>query len=372
METDVLRLAEPRELLALVPHLLGFHPHDSAVVVSLRGARGRLGVVARVDLDDVADQRHGPQVARSLATHLDRDGARRAVLVVYADPGVPGASGRVQAAASHVAEAFDVPFGGVDVLLVGGGGYRCLDCDEACCPPDGHPLDDLRSTRANAEMVLAGSVVAPSRGAVARIPAAPEPARRAAARARRRRAATHAKAVATGPDAVARWRLEQLALWRRLVAGATAAPGVGPAPALLGRLEAGLADRRVRDAVLVALLPGTGTLAERALTRAGLDEDGEVRDAVGRLVDPATADAPGDDVRPAESVLEAVVAHGRRRGQAPALTLLGLLAWWRGDGARGGLLVDRALTDEPDYRLARLLRGALDAGLAPGWVTRGR
>ncbi|MBO9569182.1 MAG: DUF4192 family protein, partial [Cellulomonas iranensis] len=125
-----------------------------------------------------------------------------------------------------------------------------------------------------------------------------------------------------------------------------------------------------RDAVLVSLLPGTGDLPERAVARDGGDEDDAVRAAVGRLVDPATGRAPDDAVRAAERALEGVVAHGRRRAQAPATTLLALLAWWRGDGARAGVLVERAVTDDPGYRLAHLLRGALDAGLAPGWAAR--
>jgi hypothetical protein len=366
MRTDVLRLTEPRELLALVPHLLGFEPHASAVVVSLR-ARGRLGVVARVDLADLADARHGPQVARSLATHLDRDGARRVVLVVYREPGPGEGDDPAEHAAAHAAEAFDVPFGGVDVLVVGGGTFRCLDCGTTCCPDGGHPLGDLRSTRAGAEMVVAGSVVAARRSDLGRVAAAAEPARRAAARARRRRAAARAQAAAAGPEALARWRLEQVVAWRRL-----AEPGAAPdlPPALLGRVEAGLVDRRVRDAVLVSLLPGTGDLPERAVARDGGDEDDAVRAAVGRLVDPATGRAPDDAVRAAERALEGVVAHGRRRAQAPATTLLALLAWWRGDGARAGVLVERAVTDDPGYRLAHLLRGALDAGLAPGWAAR--
>ena len=73
-----------------------------------------------------------------------------------------------------------------------------------------------------------------------------------------------------------------------------------------------------------------------------------------------------------EAVLEALVAHGRAGAQAPALTLLALLAWWRGDGARARVLLDRALEDDPDYRLARLLDDALarrhpaGLGAAPG------
>ncbi|MBF0687029.1 MAG: DUF4192 domain-containing protein [Cellulomonas sp.] len=367
----LLRLGESRELLALVPHLLGFQPRDSAVVVSLRGPRGQVGLVARVDLADVADPVHGPQVARSLATHLDRDGARRAVLVLYAETSAPAGAVRVDAAVSHVAEAFDVPFGGTDVVVVGDHAYRCLACDDTCCPPQGRPLSDLQGSRAGAEMVLAGSVVAAGRDALGQVTAAPVAARRAVARVRRRRADARTRALVSGSQALARWRAEALAAWRALI---TAASGAHEGPltrsALLGRVEAGLADRRVRDAILVACLPDAGSLPERVLAHGGPDEDAEVGAAIGRLVDPVSGEPPGDDVRAVRAVLEDVVAHGRRGGQAPASTLLATVAWWQGDGARAAVLLDRALQDDPGYRLGLLMRSAVDAGLAPGWVRR--
>lgn len=368
--SSLLRLSEPRELLALVPHLLGFHPDDSVVAVSLRAPRGRVGLVARVDLADLADAEHGPQVARSLVTHLDRDGARRAVLVVYAARGVEDA--RVADAASHVHEAFDVPFGGAQVLVVAQDAYRCLDCDESCCPPQGRPRSDLQATRAGAEMVLAGSVVAPGRADLGHVAAADPAARRAVARVRRRRVQARRHALAAGPQALGRWRTESLAAWRALVA-ATDAPDAGPVTrvALLGRVEAALEDRRVRDAVLVAGIPGVGSLPDRALAHAGPAEDAELREAVARLVDPDGAAPPDAAVAVHRRALEEVVAHGRRGAQAPATTLLATLAWWQGDGARASVLLDRALRDDPAYRLALLLRTAVDAGLAPGWV-RGR
>lgn len=52
-----LRLHDPGELVAAVPHLLGFRPVASLVLVAVRGTGSgrRLGVVARVDLPPPAD-----------------------------------------------------------------------------------------------------------------------------------------------------------------------------------------------------------------------------------------------------------------------------------------------------------------------------
>jgi hypothetical protein len=51
-------------------------------------------------------------------------------------------------------------------------------------------------------------------------------------------------------------------------------------------------------------------------------------------------------------------------GASPA-ALLAFCAWQRGDGALANLAADRALADDPGYRLARLLAQAFTAGLDP-------
>src|SRR3954451_14982886 len=56
-EPPVLRLGEPGELVAAVPHLLGVRPAESMVLLGLhrKGRRTRLGVVARADIPEVED-----------------------------------------------------------------------------------------------------------------------------------------------------------------------------------------------------------------------------------------------------------------------------------------------------------------------------
>ncbi|QHT55967.1 DUF4192 domain-containing protein [Cellulomonas sp. H30R-01] len=399
MDTTTLRVSEPRELLALVPYRLGFRPEDSAVAISLRPPRGQVGLVVRVDLEQLADPDDGGRCARALVGLLDQDGARRAVLVLYVedDPRTNGtdaadATGR---AVEAFREASAVPLGDVVVWVVTASGYLALDCtDHACCPPGGRPLRDLDSTQTSARMVLAGSAVAGSRGDLGRIRRADEDARRGAARTRRRWERRRETAAAQGPRELAAWRQDCLAAWRAAVAGEQAAAdrgagadasvrppsrtsagdtrGVrgGPGRAPWGRVEAGLVDRRVRDAVLVGMLPGTGDLPERSVTGESPAPavDAAVGAAVATLVDPARAMRPPADVDVHERVLERVVAHGRAGGQAPALTLLAMLAWWRGDGARAAVLLERALADDPGHRLAVLLADVLAAAVPPGWV----
>ncbi len=473
----VLRVDNPRELLAYLPHHLGFQPSESVVAVSLRRPRREVGLVARADLADIAHPGRGPAVARGLVRHVDSDGAAQLYVVLYerTDPRRPGPRGlqpesrrRAVRAAEHLRDAAAGVLGHVPVWVVTEKGYLDLDCtDAACCPPGGRPLRELESAVVSAHLVLAGSAVAGRRADVARIDPAGPTARRAAARAAQRwlsvlerapgapvsaaggprvsaaacapdsggggapasaasptavsaRACGSDSAAARAPDSAAvcgsdsagacgsdsagacapdsagagapvsaangtpvsaagrdapgggaaaeAWRRESVALWRAME---RAIPADRRADARgLGRLAAGLADRDVRDAVLVALLPGTGALPERMVSRPTASQP-EIAAALGTVFgDGVGASVPPDPVRTAMHVdlLEAVVSHAPRRLQPAPLALLGVLAWWRGEGARASLLVARCLGADPAYRLALVLDSALEAGLPPSWA----
>ena len=80
---------------------------------------------------------------------------------------------------------------------------------------------------------------------------------------------------------------------------------------------------------------------------------------------------------PALTAAHVTVLRARRRARAasarrqPACTLLALLAWWQADGARAGLLLERALEEDPDHRLAQILDRTLRrSSMPPGWVRR--
>jgi uncharacterized protein DUF4192 len=57
---------------------------------------------------------------------------------------------------------------------------------------------------------------------------------------------------------------------------------------------------------------------------------------------------------------------------AAPLALLGWHSWARGEGALARIAVDRALCEDPTYRLAVLLTAVLDHGIAPDWVGAAR
>lgn len=350
-----IRTQEPRELLALIPYQLGFRPTESAVVVSLR--RGvRVGLVARVDLADLADPLHGAQLARALVGHLVADGATRVMLVLYSDDDLLTQPATGRRALAHLADAGDPYFPEPGCWVVGPAGYHGLDCtDPQCCP---RPLVELESTRIGAEMVLLGAAVSDSRAALGQVPDPGESARRAARRAAARWAERGARVLGE-PSGAHRWRRESLAQWRDLVAA-----GGGPATAL-GRVQAGLEDVLVRDAVLLDLVPGFPALADRVV--AGWNGE-EIGTALRAVIDPEVGVRPPvEQVERALAVLGSVAGH-RPRGAVPALTLAALLSWWLGDGGRAAVLLERVLAERPDYRLAGLVAETLAAGLPPGWV----
>ncbi|EYR62994.1 hypothetical protein N866_03775 [Actinotalea ferrariae CF5-4] len=379
--TTTIRTREPRELLALIPFQLGFQPRESAVVVSIRTQRSRVGLVARVDLEALTDPEQGPVLARSLVRHLVADGAGGVVLVLYSDLDLQQEHPEVaRAAHDHLADAADHLLGEPSTWVVGPQGWYGLGCvDARCCPVGGRPPSDLEAAAVSAEMVLRGASVASCRedlGDVGRAGAADRrSARRAAARWSARRAACE------GPEALHRWRQLSLDLWREALEGARdapvgpgqedAVPGAGrlPAATVLGRLRAGLEDVLVRDAVLLLLIPGTRRLPDRLV--AG-DAGEEVGAALQRVVDPSQGVPPDETtVLAAERLLRTVGAHAPGHPAVP--TLLAVLAWWKGDGARAGVLLERALDRDPAYRLAVLVLEALAHGMPPGWLApRGR
>jgi hypothetical protein len=422
--STTIRTREPRELLALVPFQLGFVPQDSAVVLSVRAERSRIGLVARVDLPDLADPAQGAQVARALIGHLVADGACRAVVVLYTSvdlqaPQVPGRRTRSVAtrAIDHLQDAAEHALGHLECWVVGPTGYYAFGCDDRdCCPTGGRPLTELESTRVGAQMVLEGVQVARSRSDLVHIApvdaAVRKSARRSAARWRSRGLA------ATGSAELHRWRREGLVLWRTAFdeayrasddsgavvrsAGETGPDGLPgtpeagragsgqaeparpaasedgvvpvrfgpslwapPGPAVVGRLLTALEDAFVRDAVMLGFT-GDADLAADLLV-AG--DTAGVGDALRVIIDPVHGRRPDQRrTAAARAVLEHLVAHVGREGHAPALTLLAVLAWWEGDGARAGVLTDLALGADPDHRLALLLDQALRTGMPPGWV----
>ncbi|MGP7961103.1 DUF4192 domain-containing protein [Sanguibacter sp. A247] len=371
--THTIRASEPCELLALVPYQLGFMPRDSVVVVGLQGPRRRVGMMIRTDLADIAHPRSGPQLARNLVAAVARDGSSSVVIVVYRDDDLEDGSDLDREAVTALARLREATVSSLEVRAVlasGASSYHEVLPRGVLAP--GRPLRDLESTAVGARMVFDGVAVLADRDDLGRIPVVSAAHRRVA-----RRAAHDSRRPTIGPDKDSGgWRTRSLDAWHRGVRAAmrdaTQRAHRLNRPSLWGQIGEALEDKTVRDAVLVTLVPGTGTVAARFCASDGRESNDEVGLAVRAIADPEVALAPDPALlEPARGVLRHVVAH-REGGSAPALTLLGLTAWWTGHGAEAAVWIDRALEADPHHSLARLVREALDAGLPPGWVRRAR
>ena len=141
-------LTSPHDLLAAIPFLIGYHPQNSLVMVSLK--EDAVGMAMRVDLPgEIASEGYD-----LLASHFVREGAEAAFIVAYADPSsADPESILINTSAALVRAGIDIK----ESLIVRDNRFRSMLCtDSTCCPPDGNEVPELDSTRIAAEHVIAG------------------------------------------------------------------------------------------------------------------------------------------------------------------------------------------------------------------------
>jgi hypothetical protein len=132
-------IASPRQLLAVIPHLLGFFPADCLVVAAMDSAE--IELLVRYALDDDLD-------TTALSNVLGRAASPAYVAVGYGSH-----CGPLVAAVSGQLAAFPL----LDSLLVQNGTWRSVLCDDLmCCPEQGRALDDVVDPL-TAALIAAGS-----------------------------------------------------------------------------------------------------------------------------------------------------------------------------------------------------------------------
>ena len=292
------------DVVAAVPHVLGFHPAES-VVMLVSGSRS---MGARIDLPETAEECEAAVEAmcRAAAAAVPEV----AFLVVYSEGG--GAVGQIAgAAAGMVTALLGVPCRGVVVTAGGAGevseGGRLLGPMVAV---------DHTSHRFSAEAVLHGRP-SPLGGREAlrdRVSAVGEPLAGVDEAARR--------LAAVSPEGLrpeARWLLEA---FERAVSGG---PGLSDVEA--ARVMAGVAMVPLRDVVWSAI---TRERAEAWV-----------------------------------EVLGSLLRRAPDQAVPPLATLLGIAAWLTGDGALSWCALDRSAEVDPTYSLANTVANVLEAGLPP-------
>lgn len=316
-----IRLHRPADLLAALPHLLGFHPENSLIAIMIsREQPARIDGAFRLDLPDadLADA-----VRDQLAGVLRDRRPSAVVLAVIGGPvppdGPPARPALVAALTETLTgQGLSVPHALWAPRLAAGEPWHCYQH-----PDCGGELPDPGESELAAVNVVDGFVTFASREELVALLTPDDP----AALSRREERLGAAQDAA---DADRSMHDDTVQRDFRLVLDAVHRIGQHR-PHLtdddLVGLTVALGDHRVRDLCMgIALTPLAAAAEQLWLT--------------------LTKSTPVPErVEPA--------------------TLLAYAAIVRGDGALGGIALDRALEAHPTHTLARLLRQALDSGIPP-------
>lgn len=327
MTTDAqvrVKLRSPADIIDAVPYLVGFEPQRSLVVLSLRGPRSRLGLTARIDLPAA---RSATACARNFVGYLKRDGAARAIIVLY-----PPSDGIVHPSVKPLADALikhltRARIGVSEVLCVSDGRWWSMQCtDDECCPSSGTLIERDATSELAVAMTVEGHVVLGSREELA---AMLDPVSGLAA-------AAMAYAVPRVHDEF------------------TARVAAGDKEDLVDEL---LALFRAAVDARAAGLAGELTADDAAKLIVALRLWG-VRDEVFTWYEGGRGDAT-------RSLLLELVRRSVLPGDASALTVLAWVCYLRGEGVLAGIAIDRARTADPEYSFAQLLDQVLSGAVNP-------
>jgi hypothetical protein len=315
-------LTSPHDLLAAIPFLIGYHPSDSLVLVSLKDES--VGMAMRVDYPTKTDAVDLGEAYEGLVYHLVREGAEGALIVAYApEARTDGAEILNNLAAALTRSQVEVR----ESLLISHGRWRSLLCVDAdCCPPAGRPLPEISSSRIAVEQVAAGH---------------PMP-------------FTDIVGMA---DSIASLPLAQDLDFSQQVAANTVDQGSDSLPDLQRKGAIAVIDLASR---FIAGSVGHNLPEEQALSALVLGSlaDIQVRDFALGSHDAAT-------INTYWAMWLYLLRIAPTGFIPPVACLLGALSYERGEGALAHRCIDRALADDPTYSLATLLRRVFSAGWPP-------
>ncbi len=327
----------PDVLPAAIPHLVGFHPLDSLVIIGLSPGSRRVLVTVRVDLPPPEEELDDVLEAwSSVVAALLRVGALEAIVAVFPAPADDPWTGDKPTDLPHrplvravMAELEDAVVSTLDAVCIVGQRLRSYLCEDlACCPAQGRQVDDPEALRLTAAFVAEGSAPLASRAELVETLAPRD------------------------PDDPVHLSVD------------SARDGV------VVRLPAGIAprvERFVDDLRSWADNPRNERTLVRLVVVAGfLTSTVRSRDLLLRAL---TIQGDHDLLGAARQVLAEAVRCARPPETAPLAAVLAVCCWVDGDGAAAWVALDRAFGADPAYSLAALVAAALDAGAPPGTWT---
>lgn len=313
-------LTSPHDLLAAVPFLIGYHPTNSLVIVSLKD--DAIGMAMRVDYPSLEPNNEAPY--DSLVFHLLREGAEGALVVAYVPEDRSDGEEVLRAIELAMVRA-NIPLR--ESLLIVHGRWRSVICtDSGCCPPEGNVLPEISTSRVAVEQVAQGrpmpfADVEGLSDSIAPLPLSMD---------LDFLAMVHSYCI--DPDASDIQSSQRIGatsvidLVARFVDGSIGTDSESDQE-LSARVIAGVGDIQVRDFAL-------GSHDETSI------------DFYASMWRYLTRIAPASFV-------------------APVASLFAALSYERGEGALAQRALDRALSDDPSYSLASLLRRVFSAGWPP-------
>lgn len=315
---EMTTLTTPHDLLAAIPFLIGYHPEDSLVMVSIKD--NAVGMAMRIDYPIEL-----PVGAYDLlASHMQREQSTGALLIAY----VPlGRTDGPAVLASATAALMRIGVVTEESLHIQGGKFRSLLChDLECCSIAGSPIPEISGSRIAAEHVVAGRVMP----------------------------FTNLQALT---DSLASLPVAEEEQWQKSVAAFAITAGAA-------KIDKDLLKAQRDGATALIELAG-----EWEAGRAGQNIELSAR-VIGRLSDIQIRDfALGAHSEQNLDIYFQMWRHLMRIAPAgyiaPIACLCAALAYESGDGALAHRALDRALADSSAYSLALLLRRVFSAGWPP-------
>ncbi|MFF5791325.1 DUF4192 domain-containing protein [Paeniglutamicibacter sp. NPDC012692] len=357
-------LASPDEVLAYIPHALGFYPRNSVVLLIMQKAG--LAATLRVDLPvghhEPADERIW---VRQLVNLVHKVPRADAVFVAFYTDQSPDSSmdwpPRHKLLQALVTALMRAGIQVRDGWHVGSERWHSYFCSSAeCCPAEGFALPDLALTETHLRMVVAGS--APEEqlwdgGGVADWP---------------NKEAVRAQVLEMLEGFSGSTSREQfIDGWARLLDAdpAVAEQRMRGTDSLCGELLASLHDKTLRDLLPYLAGRGAGRAMQAFHEVAGAVDFGEAsQDFSDFLLGTGGAQPDWERMDRLWFICRDLLGVAAGQDHAALLCLLGWLEWAKGRGSSALNLLKAALRTDPGYRLAQLLLRLLEAGEMPSWV----
>lgn len=357
-------LASPEEVLAYIPHALGFYPRNAVVLLIMQGSS--LAATLRVDLPrGESGEGQATEWVAQLVQLVHKVPDATAVFAALYTGQVPG-EGHDSLPRHELVERLAPALvrSGVnvrDAWYVGATRWHSYFCaSENCCPADGFDLPDLALTETHLRMVLAGS--------------APEEQiwdGSGIADWTNKATVRECAEILMEEYAGTAPRESLIRDWAGLLDSdaVVAERKMRSDDAFCASLLASLNDRMVRD--ILPYLAGRGPVrAFEALKEVsqGSEFGRAAADFSEFLLGTADCTPDWDRIDQLWYLCRDLLGVAEGPEKSALLCLLGWVNWAKGKGSSALKLFAAALDKDPGYRLAQLMAKLLETGEMPTWV----